>query len=135
LPPISPGGIKPGLEQRSPGIKPQRSLDGLKEAGFAFKLLTTHYLLTYSPTYCLLLTAYCLLTKAGFAFKLPRRLSEDRSERNSGGDATADPRPAAALIMPAMLLEFIAKHELAGDAAQERPNPNPNPNPKPQPQP
>lgn len=78
-------------------------------------LLTT-YLLT---TRCSLLTAHYFLTKAGFAFKLPRRASEDRGERYSGGDVTVDPRPAAALSMPAALLEFIAKHELAGDAAQE----------------
>ena len=78
-------------------------------------LLTT-YLLT---THCSLLTAHYFLTKAGFAFKLPRRASEDRGERYSGGDVTVDPRPAAALSMPAALLEFIAKHELAGDAAQE----------------
>ena len=78
-------------------------------------LLTT-YLLT---THCSLLAAHYFLTKAGFAFKLPRRASEDRGERYSGGDVTVDPRPAAALSMPAALLEFIAKHELAGDAAQE----------------
>ena len=44
----------------------------------------------------------------------------DRGERTSANsDASADPRPAAALTMPPALLDFIAKHGLAGDAAQE----------------
>ena len=57
-PPLSPGGkscMSPGGNSKppvSPGIKPARSIDGLKEASSTLKLLTTHYFTTY------LLTAY-----------------------------------------------------------------------------